>query len=125
MQVRVQLWAWKWDFTYERKIFGGTLQFWTISISLAAFLFCSDPTSERTHITDQSLVQGIYNISGRIKGCVLIQSVVYFVSRVNIGLFCSTPGVALARAVPRKVALEMLFTGNPISAEGEQHVRVS
>ncbi|KAL9963167.1 hypothetical protein ACROYT_G032342 [Oculina patagonica] len=36
---------------------------------------------------------------------------------VNIGLFCSTPGVALARAVPRKVALEMLFTGNPISAE--------
>ncbi|RMX48091.1 hypothetical protein pdam_00002651 [Pocillopora damicornis] len=36
---------------------------------------------------------------------------------VNIGLFCSTPGVALARAVPRKVALEMLFTGNPISAD--------
>ena len=37
--------------------------------------------------------------------------------RVNIGLFCSTPGVALARAVPRKLALEMLFTGNPINAE--------
>uniref|UniRef100_A0A2K6TQT1 Enoyl-CoA hydratase domain-containing protein 3, mitochondrial n=1 Tax=Saimiri boliviensis boliviensis TaxID=39432 RepID=A0A2K6TQT1_SAIBB len=36
---------------------------------------------------------------------------------VNIGLFCSTPGVALARAVPRKVALEMLFTGEPISAQ--------
>lgn len=36
---------------------------------------------------------------------------------VNIGLFCSTPGVALARAVPRKIALEMLFTGNPITAE--------
>ncbi|XP_061035429.1 enoyl-CoA hydratase domain-containing protein 3, mitochondrial [Eubalaena glacialis] len=35
---------------------------------------------------------------------------------VNIGLFCSTPGVALGRAVPRKVALEMLFTGEPISA---------
>ena len=49
----------------------------------------------------------------------VIQSVVVFVYRVNIGLFCSTPGVALARAVPRKVALEMLFTGNPISAEGE------
>ena len=31
----------------------------------------------------------------------------------------------MARAVPRKVALEMLFTGNPISAEGKQHVRVS
>nr|BAB14928.1 unnamed protein product [Homo sapiens] len=36
---------------------------------------------------------------------------------VNVGLFCSTPGVALARAVPRKVALEMLFTGEPISAQ--------
>uniref|UniRef100_A0A0P6JE72 Enoyl-CoA hydratase domain-containing protein 3, mitochondrial n=1 Tax=Heterocephalus glaber TaxID=10181 RepID=A0A0P6JE72_HETGA len=36
---------------------------------------------------------------------------------VNVGLFCSTPGVALGRAVPRKVALEMLFTGEPISAQ--------
>ncbi|KAM6987072.1 enoyl-CoA hydratase domain-containing protein 3, mitochondrial [Aplochiton taeniatus] len=35
---------------------------------------------------------------------------------VNIGLFCSTPAVALGRAVPRKVAMEMLFTGAPISA---------
>nr|XP_030692802.2 enoyl-CoA hydratase domain-containing protein 3, mitochondrial isoform X2 [Globicephala melas] len=35
---------------------------------------------------------------------------------VNIGLFCSTPGVALGRAVPRKVALEVLFTGEPASA---------
>ena len=39
--------------------------------------------------------------------------------RVNIGLFCSTPGVALARAVPRKIAMEMLLTGNPISADGK------
>uniref|UniRef100_A0A8C0AAS6 Enoyl-CoA hydratase domain-containing protein 3, mitochondrial n=3 Tax=Bos TaxID=9903 RepID=A0A8C0AAS6_BOSMU len=36
---------------------------------------------------------------------------------VNIGVFCSTPAVALGRAVPRKVALEMLFTGEPISAQ--------
>ncbi|KAK2859116.1 hypothetical protein Q5P01_003736 [Channa striata] len=35
---------------------------------------------------------------------------------VNVGLFCSTPAVALGRAVPRKVAMEMLFTGTPISA---------
>ncbi|XP_059367831.1 enoyl-CoA hydratase domain-containing protein 3, mitochondrial [Carassius carassius] len=35
---------------------------------------------------------------------------------VNVGLFCSTPGVALGRAVPRKVAMEMLLTGRPISA---------
>jgi enoyl-CoA hydratase/carnithine racemase len=36
---------------------------------------------------------------------------------VNIGLFCSTPMVALSRAVPRKAALEMLLTGEAIGAE--------
>ncbi len=35
---------------------------------------------------------------------------------VKIGLFCSTPMVALSRAVGRKRALEMLLTGTPISA---------
>ena len=36
---------------------------------------------------------------------------------VNIGLFCSTPMVALSRAVPRKQAMEMLLTGDMISAQ--------
>ena len=36
---------------------------------------------------------------------------------VNIGLFCSTPMVALSRNVPRKHAMEMLLTGELISAE--------
>ncbi|XP_078092085.1 enoyl-CoA hydratase domain-containing protein 3, mitochondrial [Mustelus asterias] len=35
---------------------------------------------------------------------------------INVGLFCSTPAVAVGRSVPRKIALEMLFTGEPISA---------
>jgi enoyl-CoA hydratase/carnithine racemase len=35
---------------------------------------------------------------------------------VKIGLFCTTPGVALSRAVSPKKALEMLLTGTPISA---------
>jgi len=35
---------------------------------------------------------------------------------VNIGLFCSTPMVALSRAVGRKAAMEMLLTGAPIDA---------
>ncbi|WP_193371254.1 enoyl-CoA hydratase [Pelagibius marinus] len=35
---------------------------------------------------------------------------------VNIGLFCSTPMVALSRAVPRKQAMEMLLTGDTIAA---------
>lgn len=39
---------------------------------------------------------------------------------VKIGLFCSTPMVALSRAVGRKKALEMLLTGEPISAREAQ-----
>lgn len=38
------------------------------------------------------------------------------VNGVNIGLFCSTPMVALSRNVPRKVAFEMLTTGQFIDA---------
>jgi enoyl-CoA hydratase/carnithine racemase len=36
---------------------------------------------------------------------------------VNIGLFCSTPMVALSRNVTRKAAMEMLLTGDMITAE--------
>ena len=36
---------------------------------------------------------------------------------VEIGLFCTTPGVALGRVVPQKRAMEMLLTGTPISAQ--------
>jgi enoyl-CoA hydratase/carnithine racemase len=39
---------------------------------------------------------------------------------VKIGLFCSTPMVALSRAVGRKKALEMLLTGEPITAQEAQ-----
>jgi enoyl-CoA hydratase/carnithine racemase len=35
---------------------------------------------------------------------------------VDIGLFCSTPMVALSRNVPRKQAMEMLLTGEPVKA---------
>jgi enoyl-CoA hydratase/carnithine racemase len=39
------------------------------------------------------------------------------VNGVNIGLFCSTPMVALTRNIPRKQAFEMLTTGEFIPAE--------
>lgn len=39
---------------------------------------------------------------------------------VNIGLFCSTPMVALSRAIGRKPAMKMLLTGNPVDAETAQ-----
>ena len=35
---------------------------------------------------------------------------------VRIGLFCTTPMVAVSRAIGRKRALEMLLTGTPIDA---------
>ncbi len=35
---------------------------------------------------------------------------------VNIGLFCSTPMVAISRAAHRKQAMEMLLTGEPVDA---------
>jgi enoyl-CoA hydratase/carnithine racemase len=38
-------------------------------------------------------------------------------SGVNLGLFCTTPGVALGRNVSRKAAMEMLLTGEFVSAE--------
>lgn len=41
----------------------------------------------------------------------------FAVSGVNLGLFCSTPSVALSRNVPRKRAFEMLITGEFIDAE--------
>jgi enoyl-CoA hydratase/carnithine racemase len=40
----------------------------------------------------------------------------FAVSGINLGLFCSTPGVALARAVGRKDALELLLTGRFVGA---------
>ena len=41
---------------------------------------------------------------------------------VNIGLFCSTPMVALSRNVSRKQAMEMLFTGEAIGAQEAQRI---
>lgn len=41
---------------------------------------------------------------------------------VNIGLFCSTPMVALSRNVSHKQAMEMLLTGDMLSAEYAQEI---
>ena len=41
----------------------------------------------------------------------------FAVNGVNLGLFCSTPMVALTRAVGRKPAMEMLLTGDLVGAE--------
>ena len=44
----------------------------------------------------------------------------FAVSGINLGLFCSTPAVALSRNIGRKPALEMLLTGDFIDAATAQ-----
>ncbi len=48
---------------------------------------------------------------------VAAQEAKFAVSGVNLGLFCSTPSVALSRNLPRKAAFEMLVTGEFIDAQ--------
>ena len=66
-------------------------------------------------------VQGIATAAGcqLVASCdlaVASSSARFAVSGVNVGLFCSTPGVALSRNVLRKQAFEMLVTGEFINA---------
>jgi enoyl-CoA hydratase/carnithine racemase len=48
---------------------------------------------------------------------VAAHDVKFAVSGVNLGLFCTTPGVPLSRNLPRKQAFEMLVTGEFMDAQ--------
>lgn len=66
-------------------------------------------------------VQGIATAAGcqLVASCdlaVASESAAFATPGVQIGLFCTTPMVALSRAIGRKRALEMLLTGEMISA---------
>jgi enoyl-CoA hydratase/carnithine racemase len=66
-------------------------------------------------------VQGIATAAGcqLVASCDLAiasEAATFATPGVDIGLFCSTPMVALSRNIPRKQAMEMLLTGEPISA---------
>lgn len=66
-------------------------------------------------------VQGIATAAGcqLVASCdlaVAASSARFAVSGINVGLFCSTPAVALSRNVSSKRAMEMLLTGEFISA---------
>jgi enoyl-CoA hydratase/carnithine racemase len=66
-------------------------------------------------------VQGIATAAGcqLVASCdlaVASEAASFATPGVDIGLFCSTPMVALSRNIPRKQAMEMLLTGEPISA---------
>jgi enoyl-CoA hydratase/carnithine racemase len=72
-------------------------------------------------------VQGVATAAGcqLVASCdlaVASQSAQFATPGVNIGLFCSTPMVALSRNVPRKNAMQMLLTGDPIAADEAQRI---
>lgn len=67
-------------------------------------------------------VQGVATAAGcqLVASCdlaVAAEGARFAVSGVNLGLFCSTPMVALSRNVPRKRAMELLLTGEFIDAQ--------
>jgi enoyl-CoA hydratase/carnithine racemase len=67
-------------------------------------------------------VQGIAAAAGcqLVASCdlaVAAEDARFAVNGINVGLFCSTPMVALSRAVGRKPAMEMLLTGDLVGAE--------
>jgi enoyl-CoA hydratase/carnithine racemase len=72
-------------------------------------------------------VQGLATAAGcqLVAQCdlaVAAQEARFGVNGIDIGLFCATPSVPLVRNVPAKIAMEMLLTGEFISAE-EAHRR--
>jgi enoyl-CoA hydratase/carnithine racemase len=88
------------------------------------FTQCSDMmlTIQRLPVPVIARVEGIATAAGcqLVAMCdlaVASSTARFAVSGVNVGLFCSTPGVALSRNILRKPAFEMLVTGEFISAE--------
>jgi enoyl-CoA hydratase/carnithine racemase len=79
-------------------------------------------TLQRLPVPVIAKVQGIATAAGcqLVATCdlaVAASTARFAVSGVNLGLFCSAPGVALSRNLLRKAAFEMLVTGNFISAD--------
>jgi enoyl-CoA hydratase/carnithine racemase len=90
---------------------------------------CSDAMLAMTRLP-QPVIAQVHGIA-TAAGCQLVATADLAVAAadarfatpgVNIGLFCSTPMVALTRAVPRKQAMEMLLTGEMIDAARAQSI---
>ena len=93
------------------------------------FTQCSDLmlTIQRLPVPVIARVEGIATAAGcqLVAMCdlaVASSTARFAVSGVNVGLFCSTPGVALSRNILRKPAFEMLMTGEFIGT-GEAKAR--
>jgi enoyl-CoA hydratase/carnithine racemase len=95
----------------------------------ALFLECSRMmmTLARLPVPVIAAVHGIATAAGcqLVASCdlaVASSSARFATPGVNIGAFCATPSVALGRAVQRKHAMEMLLTGEMISAERAREI---
>jgi enoyl-CoA hydratase/carnithine racemase len=80
---------------------------------------------EAIHRVPQPVIARVHGIA-TAAGCQLVatcdlavasEEARFGTSGVKTGLFCSTPGVAVARSVGRKQALEMLLTGELVDAQ--------
>src|SRR5262249_53316359 len=89
----------------------------------ALFARCTEVMEAIRHLPQPVLaeVHGLATAAGcqLVASCDLVvaaEEASFATPGVKIGLFCTTPGVALSRAVGPKKAMEMLLTGQPISA---------
>src|SRR5262249_47759484 len=89
----------------------------------ALFALCTD-VMEALRKLPQPVIAEVHALA-TAAGCQLVASCDLVVASeeasfatpgVKIGLFCTTPGVAVVRAVATKKAMEMLLTGRAISA---------
>lgn len=95
----------------------------THEFQLALFNRCSEVMQQIVNLPKPVIarVAGVATAAGcqLVASCdlaVAADSARFATPGVNIGLFCSTPMVALSRNVSRKHAMEMLLTGEMISA---------
>jgi enoyl-CoA hydratase/carnithine racemase len=93
----------------------------------ALFARCTE-VMETIRALDKPVVAEVHALA-TAAGCQLVascdlviasESASFATPGVKIGLFCTTPGVALARAVGPKKAMEMLLTGTPIDARAAE-----
>lgn len=89
----------------------------------ALFALCTE-VMETIRKLRQPVIASVHGVA-TAAGCQLVatcdlviasETATFATPGVKIGLFCSTPAVALVRTVPTKKAMEMLLTGSPISA---------
>eukprot|EP00128_Syssomonas_multiformis_P013936 Colp12_sorted_trinity150504_noHs@16946 len=92
------------------------------------FSVCSEVMQEiqNTAVPVIAQVEGLATAAGcqLVASCdlaIAADTATFSTPGANIGLFCSTPGVALARSVPRKVAMRMLLATETLTAQEALH----